>query len=157
MIFIYFKHILFFEAIMKKCKFSLFPLFFIFLFSLHTPQLSAKLSVPDPLKEWVPWVLHNQEEQGCTTSYSGKQKYCVWPELLQMNLSSTGGSFKQTWLMEKKGWVILPGNEKNWPQEVMIDSKSALVVNKTGKPAIYIDSPGSYLIRGYACSRAFYG
>ncbi|MBM9518473.1 hypothetical protein JWG39_01420 [Desulforhopalus vacuolatus] len=110
--------------------------------------VAAKRDVPESLKEWVPWVLHNQEEQLCTSSYTGKQKFCVWPGTLQLDVNSSGGNFKQRWNMEKKGWIVLPGKEKHWPQAVLINEKSALVVNKNGFPALFVESPGEYTVEG---------
>lgn len=108
----------------------------------------AKPDIPDSLKEWVPWVLHNQEKQACTASYSGKMKSCVWPEPLQMNLNARGGIFSQRWEMEKSGWILLPGNDKHWPQDVLINNISGLVVEKNGHPALYVESSGTYEVTG---------
>lgn len=115
---------------------------------LASPVIAAKTDVPESLKEWVPWVLHNQEEQLCTSSYTGKQKFCVWPGTLKLDVSSSGGNFKQHWKMEKRGWIVLPGKEQHWPQTVLINEKSALVVNRNGFPAIFVQSPGEYTVEG---------
>lgn len=115
---------------------------------LASPVVAAKAEVPESLKEWVPWVLHNQEEQLCTSSYTGKQKFCIWPGTLKLDVNSSGGNFKQHWKMEKKGWIVLPGKEQHWPQAVSINEKSALVVSNNGFPAIFVQSPGDYTVEG---------
>jgi hypothetical protein len=131
--------------IQKKLYYELL-LFFITL--LLSSPVGANTDIPESLKEWVPWVLHNQEEQLCTSSYIGKQKFCVWPEAFQLGISSSGGRFQQGWKMEKKGWIILPGNEQHWPQNVLINKKPALVVNHNGVPALFVESPGEYTVEG---------
>jgi len=115
---------------------------------LVVSPVAAKIDVPESMKEWVPWVLHNQEEQLCTSSYTGKQKFCVWPEALQLDVGSSGGSFSQRWKMEKKGWIVLPGKEQHWPQDVLLNDKAAVVVSNNGFPAIFVTSPGVYTIKG---------
>ncbi|WP_163336176.1 hypothetical protein [Desulfopila sp. IMCC35008] len=105
-------------------------------------------TIPEQLQPWVPWVLHGQEERLCTSSRNGKDRFCVWPEPLELKLQSTGGTFKQKWRMKKEGWILLPGQEKYWPQKVKMNNKAALLVNKQGMPAIYIDKPGNYTVRG---------
>lgn len=110
--------------------------------------VAAKTDVPESLKEWVPWVLHNQEKQLCTSSYTGKQKFCVWPEALQLNVDSSVGRFQQRWKMETKGWIVLPGKEQYWPQDVLINKKAAVVVSKNGIPAIFVESSGDYIVEG---------
>ena len=123
----------------------LFGLLFICLF---TTIAQAKPTIPESLQDWVPWVLHDQENQLCTPSYSGNQKFCVWPEPLQVDIQSQRGSFSQNWKMETSGWIGLPGDEKYWPRDVLINNEAAAVINKDGFPAIYIESAGEYLIKG---------
>jgi hypothetical protein len=112
------------------------------------PSLSSTAEIPESLKEWVPWVLHDQDQRLCTSAFDGKQKFCVWPTPLGLDLGATGGTFRQQWQMKAQGWIILPGNERHWPQDVLINNKPALVVNQNGSPAIFIDSPGEYTVNG---------
>jgi hypothetical protein len=109
---------------------------------------TAKTDVPESLKEWIPWVLHNQEEQLCTSSYTGKQKFCVWPGALQLDVDSSKGRFQQRWKMETKGWIVLPGKVEHWPQDILINKKPALVVSKNGIPAVFVESSGDYIVEG---------
>lgn len=115
---------------------------------LFSTSAAAQTDIPESLKEWVPWVLHNQGEQLCTSSYIGNQKFCVWPQAFQLDISSSGGHFKQGWKMEKEGWIILPGDEEYWPQGVLINKKTALVVNHNGVPALFVESAGEYEVEG---------
>jgi hypothetical protein len=125
-----------------------YKLLLVFVGLILASPVAAKTDVPESLKEWVPWVMHNQEEQLCTSSYTGKQKFCIWPEALQLDVGSSGGNFRQRWTMEKKGWIVLPGKEEHWPQDVLINEKTALVVSRNGFPAIFVSSPGDYTITG---------
>ncbi len=129
----------------KYLHFLLLSLCLTFMFSAIA---EAKINIPESLKEWVPWVLHDQEEQLCSSSYTGKQKFCVWPEALQIDINGNGGTFSQNWKMEKSGWIILPGNEKYWPQEVLLNNETALVINNNGYPSVFVESSGEYEVKG---------
>lgn len=121
-------------------------LLFIIFCSHSAPGAAA--TIPEQLQPWVPWVLHGQEERLCTSSLDGKESFCVWPEPLELKLHSSGGTFKQKWRMKTNGWILLPGQEKYWPQKVKLNNKAALLVSKKGIPAIYINKPGRYTVTG---------
>ena len=95
-------------------------------------------AVPEALKPWVPWVLHGQEAALCpflhgqgsedksdVTDQSGVE--CAWPARLALQLREKGGSFTQSFRLYKRGWVMLPGDGKAWPQEVKVDGQPAVV------------------------------
>lgn len=115
---------------------------------LFCSSASMAVDIPQQLEPWAPWVLHDQDERFCTSSFDGAQRFCVWPEPLNLELRSTGGRFSQKWQMKNEGWVVLPGQEKYWPKNVLINNKAALVVNNKGVPVIYIDAPGTYAVEG---------
>ncbi len=136
------------EASMNHFLTTLVSLFFLLL-PLSSFAAGPANDIPEQLKPWVPWVLHNQEQQQfCTASADGKQRFCLWPEPLVIEVSSKGGRFSQRWTMKKEGWIVLPGTEKLWPQEVRINETAALVVSKNGHPAIHVEQPGEYTIAG---------
>ena len=95
-------------------------------------------AVPEALKPWVPWVLHGQEAALCpflhgqgsedksdVTDQSGVE--CAWPARLSLQLRDKGGTFTQSFRLYKRGWVVLPGDGKVWPQEVRVDGQPAVV------------------------------
>ena len=103
---------------MARQGFFLFLVFFLF---AVTPSLAAeKPKVPEPLKPWVDWVLHDhQEELSCTSNYNNSNNLrCNWPSSLDLEINSKKGSFIQSWYLEDESWIQLPGNEKVWPVKV---------------------------------------
>ncbi|MCP4370115.1 MAG: hypothetical protein GY797_18680, partial [Deltaproteobacteria bacterium] len=104
--------------------------------------------IPPSLEPWKAWVLHGQEDQFCPVSYNNGQEYkCIWPSRLNLDLDVNGGRFFQQWLVFAKDWVPLPGSGKTWPQNVTIDGKAAVVVEKEGNPCVYM-SAGRHLLKG---------
>ncbi|MEA2084328.1 MAG: hypothetical protein U9O82_08830 [Thermodesulfobacteriota bacterium] len=123
--------------------------FFIFVVS---PAQTAPLQpdkVPEPLKPWTDWVLHDHEEElNCSAMYNNGNSFrCDWPTEIKLTLDNRSGGFEQTWLIQNEKWVFLPGNEKNWPENVFVNGKGAAVVSRNGMPAIFLQK-GEYAING---------
>ena len=91
------------------------------------PLLQA--DVPDSLKSWVPWVLKDQPALNCPFSYNQvEDRRCVWPEKVSLVLSGrAGGSFKYQVQVFAPAFVALPGNQRNWPQGVLLNGKPVQV------------------------------
>ncbi|NIO03523.1 MAG: hypothetical protein GTN74_02615 [Proteobacteria bacterium] len=128
-----------------------FLLFLILLFTSTGFLIAAPISpedVPGPLKPWIEWVLHGFEEKRCPSLYgAGDQHRCDWPSDLKLRLTETGGVFRLNWLIVSEGWAALPGSAKHWPQEVRVDDQRALVADRDGRPAVYLD-PGDHTVSG---------
>ena len=108
----------------------------------------AVKDVPEPLKPWVQWVLHGQEERQCPFLYNNADRYrCTWPSGLTLDLKDTGSSFSQRWRVMVEGWVSLPGENSQWPQNVKVDDSPALVSDRSGVPSIYLPS-GLHTVSG---------
>lgn len=104
--------------------------------------------VPDPLKSWVPWVLQGEETFGCPhLAQDGEQRHCAWPGVLQLKVSASGASFNQSWQAWRSTWVRLPGEAKQWPQNVLLDGKPATVLQKDDGPALLLEA-GNHQISG---------
>ena len=113
----------------------------------HAGPLSLQ-QVPDPLKPWVEWVSHGNEDKRCPFLYTDfNQHHCAWPQELTMALHATGGEFSQSWHVYEKSWLTLPGEERYWPVEVNINNKPALVISRNGLPAVQVDA-GQYTLKG---------
>lgn len=119
-----------------------------FLFIMLSPAVSLGSEIPEQLTPWIPWVLHDQDDRLCTYSMDRDKRFCVWPAPLVMELNTTGGSFSQSWEMKREGWIVLPGKEKHWPKQVMINSEPALVVTKNGLPVIHVSEAGEFDVSG---------
>ena len=107
------------------------------------------INIPEPLQPWVDWVLHDQEDQlQCIPHYNNpEQLQCHWPTELIVNLNGNGGEFSQFWQIQHESWVTLPGNSKQWPRDVKVDGKPAVVMQKHDRPGILLQ-PGSYTLTG---------
>ena len=104
--------------------------------------------IPPALEQWKSWVLYEQEDRFCPTSYDNGDIYrCIWPSRLTLDLGKGGGRFTQRWLVFRKGWVPLPGEQDMWPQEVKVDGKAVPVVRKGGIPSVHLD-PGQHSVNG---------
>ena len=115
------------------------------------PVLAKPLSpegVPEPLKPWIPWVLHGKESQRCPFVYNqGAQHRCAWPSQLEVTVTPKGGTFRQRWLTVLEGYVPLPGDSTHWPQDVKRNQTPLLVTEKNGAPRVFLPA-GSHTIRG---------
>jgi hypothetical protein len=95
--------------------------------------------VPVLLQPWADWVLHNQEGKlVCTPQYDDADTLqCDWPTKLEMTLNDKGGELRQSWLVHLESWVALPGNSRQWPQDVRVDGESRIIIQKNKTPIIF--------------------
>ena len=118
---------------------------------LASPAAAGPLSrqgVPGPLRPWVPWVLHGQEEMGCPfLSTQPDQHRCAWPGPLRLRVQIRGAEFDQGWRLAHESWVKLPGDAKQWPQDVLANGEPVLVTEHDGGPAVLL-GPGTHRISG---------
>ncbi|WIO74954.1 TonB-dependent receptor plug domain-containing protein [Porticoccaceae bacterium LTM1] len=127
-------------------------LFATFLFSAVGAHSSSKTvntdDVPELLKPWVPWVLHNQDQQFCPVSATAfQQKICQWPGVFSLQVGSKQATFQQQWTAYSKGEIVLPGNTDMWPVAVTLNGRAAVVLNRSNRPVIQVEA-GEYNIAG---------
>ncbi|RLA42399.1 MAG: hypothetical protein DRR06_14545 [Gammaproteobacteria bacterium] len=104
--------------------------------------------IPDSLKAWIPWVLQDQTDHACPRiAQQPKQRRCVWPDVLAVDVTETTAQFTQNWQVFGKSWVILPGDTRYWPQDVLINNQPTPVLDRNGKPAVLLTS-GKHAIKG---------
>jgi hypothetical protein len=129
--------------------FRYLTILFTVIFSWHVqakPLTAAQ--VPEPLQAWIDWVLQDVDDYQCPILYnSGKQRRCSWPARLQLNFDDSKGKFAMHWQVYAETWVQLPGSQKNWPQNITVNRRPALVMERKGRPAIKL-APGSYKLEG---------
>ncbi|MDH3975576.1 MAG: hypothetical protein OEV42_14960, partial [Deltaproteobacteria bacterium] len=110
-------------------------------------RISEK-DIPDTLKPWMGWVLHGYEEKRCPSQYNSVNTYrCLWPSRLELEVDNKGGIFSQKWQVLKEDWIYLPGDGKFWPQEVTAGGKAVSVIERGGRPAVYLEK-GEHLLKG---------
>ncbi|MGQ0528337.1 MAG: hypothetical protein ACT4PG_00685 [Panacagrimonas sp.] len=117
---------------------------------LALPAWAAPMNprdVPDPLKPWIPWVLHDQQARFCPPTPDAAQRLCHWPSRLALDLSAEGGRFELQAAMLAPGWLPLPGDGPRWPQEVSLDGRDAPVLDHQGQPALWLDA-GEHRVQG---------
>lgn len=104
--------------------------------------------IPEALAPWRSWVLHGHEEALCPALYNdGAAVRCQWPARLDLKVNTDGGSFEQGWLIFAQSWVPLPGDLEHWPDAVAVNGRSAVVINRNGRPMVSL-GPGEYHIVG---------
>lgn len=115
---------------------------------LSTPASWANtISIPESLQEWVPWVLKDTPTAQCPILYNQNKHYCAYPSRLNISMGEKAGNFDQSWDVYGKSWIVLPGDIKNWPQNVRINKKAIPVISRDNKPAIQLEK-GHYTITG---------
>ncbi len=92
-----------------------------------------RADVPDPLKSWVPWVLHDQPSLACPFAYNAAEdRRCVWPGKVALVLSGkSGGTFSYQVQVFAATQVALPGSAQTWPQAVLLNGKPVQVTGAT--------------------------
>lgn len=108
--------------------------------------------VPESLAPWIPWVLADNEALNCpfinNTAYKeAKNHICAWPSILTIEAANEQAHFSQSWQVLRKSYILLPGDEKHWPQQVLVNNKPVTVITYQGQPAIELLA-GNYLVQG---------
>ena len=117
--------------------------------NIDATSRNLKESIPDSLKEWIPWVLYGQEEKMCPAKYDNVDEHrCVWESYLSLDLSNSGGAFTLNVLCLKDSWVLLPGDLGVWPHDVRVDSTLLPVLEGPQRPRIYLNM-GTHSITGH--------
>ncbi len=126
----------------------LISLIFFFLF-VHSGYADKNPDIPEQLKSWVDWVLHDKQEQVlCIPEYNDAGNYhCSWPSTLDVTLTPAGGEFVQSWLIQYQTWVPLPGNHHQWPRDVEENGKKLIIVEKNKIPHVQL-APGEHTVTG---------
>lgn len=136
---------------MKQLKWILFVLLF-FTEAVFSSAVSASSAtdtghIPEPLKQWIPWVLKDNPSIQCPISYKQNKHFCAYPGSLNIKLKQNTGNFQQTWQVFAESWITLPGDMSNWPVEVTVNKKTRPVINHYNKPALLLPK-GNYRIKG---------
>ena len=107
--------------------------------------------IPPVLQSWNAWALHEVPDHACplpasTASASGPRP-CVWPGRLALAADAQAGRFSLTVQLDAPGWVVLPGDDHAWPQQVLVDDKPQPVLRHDDSPALRLDA-GTHAVRG---------
>src|SRR6185295_20220640 len=77
----------------------------------------------------------------------GEHAVCVWPGRLELELSESGGRFRLNVQLDQRARVPLPGGDKQWPEDVTVDGKAAVVMAEAGAPVVAL-LPGQHTLDG---------
>jgi hypothetical protein len=109
--------------------------------------------VPDDLRPWLGWILHDREYLDCPFYFDQRQSgrdvfICAWPGELKLDVDGTGARFSQPWAVyASEQWLPLPGDGNVWPEQVTANGQAVEVLLQGGTPSIRL-SPGRYTISG---------
>ena len=107
--------------------------------------------VPPPLRDWQGWVLHDVPQHDCpflaNQMPNGDSYRCAWPGRLTLDAAKDGGHFSLDVHVDAPSWVALPGDGKNWPQQVSANNQPATVLQRDDQPMLWL-VPGDYQLRG---------
>ena len=112
-------------------------------------------AVPEPLKPWIGWVLHEHTDLACPVRHGQDSRDCTWPGELSIDATSTGAIFEQAVTVYRKGRLRLPGDLQAWPRAVRAvqtatpgaDQAEVPVIDQGGVPVVELPA-GEYRIRG---------
>ncbi len=103
--------------------------------------------IPPSLEPWVSWALDGKAPCPFFQGHADMSR-CAWPSRIDLSLDERAGRFSQRWHVEGARQTIpLAGDAKRWPQDVKVDGKDAVVVEKEGAPRLTLE-PGDHVITG---------
>jgi len=107
---------------------------------------------PPTLQPWRDWVRYQQEFRQCpmlvgTKGVNAENFLCAWPGLLTLEVNDKGAFFSQQWKVVVESRVLLPGDGRDWPQEVTVNGLPQPVLLHNGAPAVWL-KPGEHKVRG---------
>lgn len=111
---------------------------------------SASDHMPAELLPWIDWITGKHPEWDC--SNSGSTYQCVWPGVLNYELSPTQGSFDLKVELQSRGAVPLPSAPGLFPRAISIAMENGRLVNaalRLEENRLLAELPaGSYVITG---------
>jgi len=116
------------------------------------PLITEEL--PEILKGWVSWVLHDEKDRECPFFYHQETRVCRWAGRLHLQADGKQGYFSQDWQTFGETWIDVIGDAQHYPQQVTLkklpdgETKPAIVTDHDGKPQILIEKSGNYRIEG---------
>ncbi len=124
------------------------------LFGAAIAEPLPKSAVPDPLKSWIPWVLHGHEMLACPRAFNSgdadndSERACLWPSRLELNVSGKGAVFRlEVQVFGAPALVSLPGEPGKWPQSLKSNGAPLAVTSRDDRPVALLPA-GSHVVTG---------
>ena len=105
--------------------------------------------LPDVLKPWRAWVLHDAPERFCphVENAAEAKRDCVFGSRLELTLDDHGGRFTLKGHAYARGFVSLPGGGEHWPLEVRSGARRVSVVPRGESVAVELQA-GDFSLAG---------
>ncbi|WKZ57884.1 MAG: hypothetical protein QY326_04230 [Bdellovibrionota bacterium] len=121
----------------------------IFLLALTLSSVANAQSIPDSLKEWLPWVAQRFPERNCALVH--KERVCVWPKSLRLEVSNKGATFEYIVSLDREGSAPLPGGGDAYPSDITVRSDTTSVetrlISKDGRLEVALPA-GTFRVNG---------
>ena len=92
-------------------------------------QPGADVYVPDELRQWRDWVLHDHSEAACPIDATdGERTRCAWIRELTLEIADGGAKFRLRARLFAESDVPLPRTGQHWPKDVRVDGRPAVVL-----------------------------
>jgi len=104
-------------------------------------------NVPEELKPWVEWSLKDQPDALCPILFNKNHKICAYSDVLALQINKHYGEFQQSWKVYATSWVPLPGDNKYWPQNILVNKQQHPVLQHNSRPHLRLEA-GQYHITG---------
>jgi hypothetical protein len=111
-------------------------------------QVLGQSAIPAQLSPWREWVVRDILDLSCpSSSLNFKKRECVWAGQLEVSINQNSGQFEGTWRTFSRGYIDLPGQKGQWPLDVKVNGRTAIVVEHNGLPSIELGA-GNYKVTG---------
>ncbi|MBF0187996.1 MAG: hypothetical protein HQL50_08715 [Magnetococcales bacterium] len=117
---------------------------------LSSPALASRpdVAIPEPLKPWVDWVLHEKETAFCPPAVGTRNRtLCTWPGHLALDVTETGARFRMALTLDAPLRVTLPGDAQRWPIQVSSNGSPIAVTTHNARPTVRLPK-GEHLLSG---------
>jgi len=111
-------------------------------------------AIPAPLEPWRDWVLEGIPHRASPATFNdAQQRIAVWPRELRLEVEPQSATWELTVRAFDRGWLTLPGDDRIWPRDVLLNDQPVPVVARAGLPALRL-TPGTHTVTGrFAWSR----
>ncbi len=92
-------------------------------------QPGPDVYVPDDLRQWREWVLHDYPEVACPIAATdGERMPCAWIRELSLDVGEDGATFRLEARVFAESDVALPAAGQHRPNDVRVDGRPAVVL-----------------------------
>ena len=106
--------------------------------------MAAEPEIPAALQDWQGWVLHGEGFRQCPFFASQNPDAegnfaCAVPGALRVQVTGTNANLALNYQIYNAGYVVLASAQNSFPEAVMVDGNSAVVLAPNGVPALWLD------------------